>query len=554
MTNSIKTAVLLLVLLMAPRSLAAEGGGLGSIEFPVTGGTSAARESFIRGLLALHSFWYEEAQAQFGAAAKADPGFAMAWWGIAMSHAKLLWYEDDLEVGREALAKITDMDKLTPRERAYVGAARALFAEGDQRARRVAYATAMEQVHRQFPDDDEATTLYALALDVAAQPDEPDYVAQRVRAAALAQEVFQRNPQHPGAAHYIIHALDTNDLAPLALPAARAYAAIAPEAFHARHMPAHIFSRLGMWQESIDSCQSAWEASVAWTTREKLSADLRDYHSLNWVVENHFELGQRRAADAAMKLWAEAVRGGVNHDVRAAYAGQVLSYLERTGEWGRLDELTEPLAAPATEAKPEEMMRCGMSAPAALEPPPSAEFERMAVNALHAEAAARKRDLAAAKRLLEDRDAIEEQIRPWSRKQMSEERYARELKADALEKKRLLAQARGDDKALLAAQRVEAAESESYSGGEGTAGAFIAHEQIAATLARLGRHAEALAEYEGVVRGHANRTRAMLGAAREAAAAGDPKASKGWYEKLAALWAGADDDFPGVQEARERAR
>ena len=551
MVNLPKTT-LLLMFLLAPGARAADGGGLGTLDFPVTGGSLYARESFTRGLLALHSFWYEEAQAQFGTAAKADPDFAMAWWGIAMSHAKLLWYEDDLAVGREALARIPDTEGLTPRERAYIAAARVLYAEGDQRARRQAYASAMENVHREFPEDDEAKALYALALDVAAQPDEPDHVAKRVRAAALAMEVFEKNPRHPGAAHYIIHALDTNDLAPLALPAARAYARIAPEAFHARHMPAHIFSRLGMWKESIGSCQSAWEASVAWTTREQLSPDLRDYHSLNWVVEHHFELGQRRAADRALALWSEAVRAGLNHDVRSSYASQIRSYLERTGEWDRLGELTEPLAAPATEPRQEETMRCGMAPPLAIEKPPSAGFEKLSLNALHLAAAAHRRDPAAVKRLLEERGAIEDELRPWRRKQMGEEQYAKFVKAMALEKNRYLAQARGDDKALLAAQREEAAESEKYS-DEGTADGFLVHEQIAATLARLGRHAEALAEYEGVVQRHANRTRAMLGAARAAAASGDDAASQAWYEKLAALWAEADDDFPGVQEARERA-
>src|SRR5262249_54342935 len=162
---------------------------------------------------------------------------------------QLLWQLDDLETARDALAKITDPEKLTPLERDWIGAARVLTGEGNALARRQAFTAALEKMHREHPADDEVASLYALALLRSIRFDDPDALAVHVRAAAIAGEVFARNPKHPGAAHYTIHALDTADLAPLALPAARAYAAIAPDAFHARHMPAHIFSRLGMWKE-----------------------------------------------------------------------------------------------------------------------------------------------------------------------------------------------------------------------------------------------------------------------------------------------------------------
>src|SRR6185503_14780639 len=136
-------------------------------------------------------------------------------------------------------------------------------------------------------------------------------------------------------------------LAARAFAAARAYAGIAPAAFHARHMPSHIFSRLGMWQDAIASCRSAWDVSVAAAKREHLDANHPDFHSLNWLVEMSFELGHRKEADAALAEFAAAVKAGLEHRQRSVYAVQVTSYMARTGEWSRADELLAPLAAPA---------------------------------------------------------------------------------------------------------------------------------------------------------------------------------------------------------------
>src|SRR5262249_2835549 len=145
-------------------------------------------------------------------------------------------------------------------------------------ARRQAFAAVLARMHRERPDDDEVTTFYALAVLSGQQYDDKDELAHRAQAAALAMDVFRKNPKHPGAAHYIIHAPDPAERAPRALAAARSSAAIAPDAFHARHMPAHIFSRLGMWKDALASCQSAWDSSVG-SAKEP---DGRDFHSQNW--------------------------------------------------------------------------------------------------------------------------------------------------------------------------------------------------------------------------------------------------------------------------------
>ena len=172
----------------------------------------------------------------------------MAYWGLAMSYCKLLWGDDDVAAARVQLSMhMPDPDRLTPREQAWARAAFELIREGDVRTSRKRFVAAMETVHDRFPDD-ESTTFLAIALLAATHPEDPDTTAVRERAAALAISVYEHNPKHPGAAHYLLHAYDTPELAARALPYARQYAKIAPAAFHARHMPAHIFSRLGMWK------------------------------------------------------------------------------------------------------------------------------------------------------------------------------------------------------------------------------------------------------------------------------------------------------------------
>src|SRR6185503_18151507 len=249
---------------------------LGKVEFQ-TSGSKEAQTSFLRGLAALHSFWYEEALEAFKASTKSDPEFMMGYWGEAMAHNHPLWGEQDTPSARDVLAKIKDTPKLSARERAYLNAVRLLYGEGDKRARDAAYSAAMEKIYLDYPDDLDAAAFYALSLLGQVRSEEKSFRLQ-ARAGAIALEVYRQNPNHPGAAHYIIHAFDDPEHAILALPAARRYADIAPEAHHARHMPSHIFLQLGMWPEAAASNESAWEVSNTWMKRKNLSPSVRDYH------------------------------------------------------------------------------------------------------------------------------------------------------------------------------------------------------------------------------------------------------------------------------------
>jgi tetratricopeptide (TPR) repeat protein len=544
-----KRSLFLGVLLVAAVARADVPASMGSIDFPVSGGTPEAREHLMRGLLALHSFWYDEAEAQMAAAVKADPTFAMGWWGVAFGHSKLLWQADDLEASRAALAKITGVEKLTPLERAWIEAVRALVGDGNKRERRAAFAAALEKMHAQFPKDDEVTTFYALALLSSSPPDDPNEIAVRARAAALAMEVFQRNPKHPGAAHYIIHALDTSDLAPLALPAAREYAAIAPDAFHARHMPAHIFSRLGMWKEALASCQSAWESSVGFAQRSHLGTNAKDFHSLNWIMEINLALGNGKAADAAVKLYADGVRSGMDYRWRSMYTFALGKYVDVTGRWDRVEELLKPLQAAMVDRKAGEGHQHGAAMD--LEEPPMDVVERMAATQLRLGAAVQRKDMTAVNRYAGELDRMKEQTRAFEEHQVGKEKYAEEMHELALMREAVLAKARGDDKAELEAYRKLAEIYDKLPVGEWGLFDGGIHEEIADVLLRMKQGKEALADYQKVIGKHPAYARALLGAARAAALAGDAAAAKSYYAKAADVWAGADADFPGVAEARK---
>jgi tetratricopeptide (TPR) repeat protein len=227
---------------------------LGTISFP-TSAPATAQAPFIRGVLFLHSFEYESAAAAFRESQRAAPGFALAYWGEAMTYTHGVWNEQDLAKAREALGRLGPTPAArrakapTGREQMYLDAIEALYGEGTKARRDTLYAGAMERLAAAHPDDDEAQSFYALALLGLNQGvrDFPAYM----KAGAIAQEVLRRNEDHPGGAHYTIHAFDDPIHAPLALRAARLYSKIAPAAPHAQHMTTHIFLSMGMWDDVV---------------------------------------------------------------------------------------------------------------------------------------------------------------------------------------------------------------------------------------------------------------------------------------------------------------
>ena len=217
----------------------------------------AVQHPFKHAVWTLHSFWYPEALKDFTAVTEADPNCAIGYWGIAMSHWYPLWYPPSpaaLKAGSEAVEKAMAAPTKTEREKDYIAAIAAFYRDADKldhRTRAVAYEKAMEQVYLKYPDDREAGVFFALALDTTAPPTDKTYANQK-KAAEILNKVWKEQPNHPGVVHYLIHSDDSAQFAQAGLDAAICYAKIAPDVPHALHMPSHIFTRLGMWQESIE--------------------------------------------------------------------------------------------------------------------------------------------------------------------------------------------------------------------------------------------------------------------------------------------------------------
>ncbi|MGH9465481.1 MAG: hypothetical protein ACRD0X_07515, partial [Thermoanaerobaculia bacterium] len=328
--------VLATALLAVWRAGAAEPE-LGRLDFPNSGAT-AAQEAFATGVLLLHSFEYDDAAAAFREAQAIDPGFALAYWGEAMTENHAIWVEQDLDGGRAALGKLAASSEErrakapTERERGYLEAVEALYGEGTKEARDRAYAAAMERLAAAYPEDLEARAFHALAILGTAQGAR-DF-ATYMRAAAVAEEVFAANPQHPGAAHYLIHAYDDPIHAPLGLRAARVYAAIAPAATHAQHMISHIFLALGDWTGNVAANEKALAVSEERLRRLGLPQHDRSHHSLAWLAYGYLQQGRWAAARerlATMGADLEAAPGVPNH--QWYYAHMRAAWLVETQRW-----------------------------------------------------------------------------------------------------------------------------------------------------------------------------------------------------------------------------
>ena len=271
---------------------------LGKVNFE-TSCKPEAQKHFNRAMLYQHSFWYRASQQAFEDVLKADPECGIAYWGIALS---LLWNPHvptpakNLAEGAAALAKAKSVGAKSQRERDYLDALGPMYADHekvDHRTRMQAYAKAMEQLAQRYPGDDEAQIYYALALNTSASPADKTY-ANQLKGAAILEPIFKRQPQHPGVAHYLIHLYDYPPIAEKGLNAARLYAKIAPGAAHAQHMPSHIFTRVGYWQESIAS-------NIVSQRVAKEAKDFHDQlHSMDYLVYAYLQLGQDKKAKAVI--------------------------------------------------------------------------------------------------------------------------------------------------------------------------------------------------------------------------------------------------------------
>lgn len=299
-----------------PLSAMTDMDGLGRIYFP-NSGNEAAQEPFYRGVLLMHSFEFGRAAEAFRDAQQADSSFALAYWGEAMTYNHPLWRQVDLDAGRDALQRLapTRAERRqkagTPREAMYLDAVEELYTGSADSTppksnRDRNYMEAMKKLHMSWPHDDEARTFYALSI-LGLTNGERDFRTY-MQAAAVAQPVFERNPRHPGAAHYLIHSFDDPIHAPLGLPAADAYADVAPGAGHAQHMTTHIFVALGLWERVVENNRLA-TATVRSQRGDQDPAPWACGHYTSWQHYGHLQLGQWTEAEALMDAchaWVEA--------------------------------------------------------------------------------------------------------------------------------------------------------------------------------------------------------------------------------------------------------
>jgi tetratricopeptide (TPR) repeat protein len=473
----------------------------------------------------------------------------MGYWGEAMAHNHPLWSEQDTSAAREVIKKIKETPKLTPRERAYLDAVRVLYGEGDKRARDTAYSAAMEKIYRDYENDLDAAAFYSLSLLGLVNSQEKSYRLQ-ARAGAIALDVYEKNPNHPGAAHYIIHAFDDPDHAILALPAARRYATIAPEAPHARHMPSHIFLQLGMWSEAASSNESAWEASESWMKRKNLSSSVRDYHSLHWLLYVYLQQGRYRKAEELVNLMKKTM-SETNYENKLRpgyyennYANMAAAFIVETERWNLASTLfsapTVATQVPAASPAPSAHGGHGGEQPVSSDGSATVRasnrnqrlptFVRGLASALGGSAAAEENVTKAGTIApdVESKTIGELEIAAVAASVRRDHEVAAELMKQAI--------------------RLE----EEMGPPSGPPGLIKpAHELFGEILLRAGKPDAAREQFKTALLRQPNRARSLLGAARAAAQAGDQNAATSAYKSLLEQWQQADQELPELREAQD---
>lgn len=516
---------------------------LGTITFP-NSGAPAAQPAFLEGVKALHSFQFDEAADAFRRAQKADPNFAMAFWGEAMSYNHPLWAQQDLDASKKALDRLapTHDARLAkaklPKERALLEAMQTLYlSPGDKLTRDRAYSDAMARLYAQWPDDHEMATFYALSLLGTVRPGDTGYRRQAL-AASIAQKVFAQNPKHPGAAHFIIHSFDDPDHAPLALPAANEYARIAPAAAHALHMPSHIYVQLGMWQQVAASNIDAYKAAMDVNTRMKLSEGREDFHTLSWLVYANLMLGQFDDAKRNVELAKQAAdRHPSNRGVRNGYLAMRGRYLLETGQWERIPLEGAPAAGGDAHANMPGMP--GMPGMAQSDPGNAWVF-------VAGVSAAKLGDVPAADAAAARLRAAHEKAVAGGSAYAAKEVAILEKQVAALAR---LASGRKDEAVRLAKEAVDIELTTNPPSGPPDP-MKPALELYGEVLLEADRPADAAAAFsQGLLR-TPKRTPSVLGLARASARAGNTAAARQYYAELASM-PGAAPNAPAVQEAQK---
>jgi len=526
-------AVALLGLPMQPARADTGAKIVEEVDF-ATSCSPVVQHTFKHAVWTLHSFWYPEALKDFTAVTEAEPDCAIGYWGIAMSHWYPLWYPPPaaaLKAGSEAVAKAMAAPTKTDREKDYIAAIAAFYRDNDKldhRTRAVAYEKAMEQVYLKYPEDREAAVFYALALNATALPTDKTYANQK-KAAEILNQVWKEEPNHPGVVHYLIHSDDSAQFAQAGLDAAICYAKIAPDVPHALHMPSHIFTRLGMWQESIDSNRAASAAALAYIQKAvgPGAYDNNTVHAMDYLEYAYLQTAQDSAAKAVVDELNAFQRNTNSADLAVAYAVAAIPVrfaLERR-DWAAAASLSTPAIGFPLERFPwaEAMISFG-----------------------RALGDARTRNVAGAEAEIANLQSLKDKLSVANNTY-----WANQVEVQRLGASGVLAHVQGDDTKAVELVRAAADLDATMDKHPATPSAvFPARELLADLLIELSQPDSALKEYAEVLRTDPNRFRSILGEARAAKQSGDAAAAHDAYQKLVALSKPAGPERPELAEAR----
>ena len=520
MTKVLKQLVLTAALAVIAGPVSAQFDNVGSINFP-TSESGEAQQYFLRGVAILHSFGWEQAQEQFQKAQEIAPDFAMAYWGESLAYNHPLFSRMDATEPRNVLQRLGPTSEIrlskapTDREKGFLAAAEILWGEGEIPDRKIGYMEAMEDLYKKYSDDDEVAAFYALSLLSARAVSGGDLDNRMaVRAGTIALEIFNRRPTHPGAAHYTIHSFDDPIHAPLALEAAYRYAEIAPAVSHARHMPTHIFIQHGMWDLVSGNNQSAFDAArELWRPGQSMGDAI---HSLDWGQYGDLQKGDYQKA----RLWIERIEtmstqggfaeGGARGASGAARANNTVAltknrYIVDTEDW-RIQEVTKDS--------------------------PDHELLATALSAYH----------------LEDQETLQAAEQELKRRVDEGEDGYTAIMANQASGLLHAGMEHPDVAVRFFDQAVEIIQPMAPPRGSANPIKPL-YEMYGEVLLDLGRHEEAIEQFEMSLQRMPNRPRSLWGMANAQAAIGQTDLAAEHYQLLVNIWTGSES-FGGITEAR----
>jgi hypothetical protein len=501
------------------------------VDFAISCGPMS-QEAFKHAAWTLHSFWYPEALKEFSAIAASEPGCAMAYWGIAMSHWYPLWYPPSpaaLKAGSEAVAKALAAPTQTSREADYIAAIAAFYRNNDKvdhQTRAVAYEKAMEKIYERYPDDSEAAVFYALALNASALKTDKTFANQR-KAAEILNKIWKEEPNHPGVVHYLIHSDDSPQFAAAGLDAAICYAKVAPDVPHALHMPSHIFTRLGMWQQSIDSNRSAHTAALAYVRKSQGagSYDQETLHTMDYLEYAYLQIAQdTQAKEVVDELVGFHQSEGASLAGAYAVAAIPVRYALERRDWSAAAALSEPAIGFPLERFP---------------------WAEAMIAYARALGDARTGNVVGAGAQISRLQSLEDELKG------KDTYWANQVKVQRLGAAGLLAHVQGNDTEAVALVRAAADLDATMDKHPATpSSALPARELLADLLLELNQPAAALVEYRAVLSTDPNRFRSLLGEARAAKQTGDSATAHESYQKLLALSKPLGPARPELDEAK----